>query len=77
MSKTNSLKIILAISVGGLIFSGYLSYNELFAAGCSEGLIKCSSEFSLYGLPACVYGFLMYLALTVTSIAGLIHKGKN
>ncbi len=72
MKHSAALKTILIISLAGLLFSGYLSYNELFAGGCSNAFIKCGSTFKLANLPACVYGFFMYLTIlliTATSLA--------
>ena len=66
-----ALRIILGISVAGLIFSGYLSYMELFAGGCQNALVQCGSNFSLFSLPACVYGFFMYLIIFSVSLWGL------
>jgi hypothetical protein len=70
MSKNKALKIILAISVAGMLFSGYLSYGELFAGVCPLGG-GCAS---VIGLPACVYGFIMYLIVFCISLAGLRAK---
>ena len=69
MNKQLSLKIILGISIAGLLFSGYLSYTELFQKTCPLG--GCSF---VLGLPACVYGFVMYLALFVISLIGIKTK---
>lgn len=66
MKKQTALKIILIISIAGLLFSGYLSYSELFAKACPLG--SCTS---VKGIPACVYGFFMYLVLLIVSILGL------
>ncbi|MFC1722745.1 hypothetical protein ACFL0V_01270 [Nanoarchaeota archaeon] len=66
MNKDLSLKIILGISVAGILFSGYLSYGELLRKTCPvEG---CSY---MLGLPVCVYGLAMYLAVLVFTILGL------
>ena len=37
MKHSAALKTILIISLAGLLFSGYLSYNELFAGGYLRG----------------------------------------
>lgn len=75
MSKGTSLRIIFVIAICGMLFSGYLSYLELFAQGCSVSPIKCGSEFTLFDLPACVYGFFMYLTIIVVSSIGILSKG--
>jgi hypothetical protein len=46
-----------------------LSYGELINKTCSLG--GCST---VAGVPACVYGFVMYLILFLASIAGLRSK---
>lgn len=69
MNKGIALKIILVISIAGMLFSGYLSYGELLQKVCPiEG---CSY---LLGLPVCVYGFVMYLAVFIISLIGLKSK---
>lgn len=70
MEPEKSLKIILALSVLGMLFSGYLSYSELFGGTCPVG--GCSM---VAGVPACVYGFIMYLVVFVVSFLGL--KGEK
>ena len=69
MKKQTSLAIILIISIAGLLFSGYLSYSEIFRKSCPLG--GCSN---LLGFPVCVYGFIMYLLIFIISILGLKNK---
>jgi len=70
MKPKTSLFITMIISLAGLLFSGYLSYGELFKKSCYIG--GCST---VAGVPACVYGFVMYLLVFLVSIAGL--RGSN
>jgi hypothetical protein len=65
------LFIIMIISLIGILFSGYLSYGELIKQNCSIG--GCST---VAGVPACVYGFVMYLVVFILSILGLSSKIK-
>lgn len=76
MSSKTSLKTILFISIAGLLFSGYLSYYELFVpGGCAEAVISCGEkQISIATLPACVYGFFMYLFVFVIAILALKDK---
>ena len=67
MKKESALKIIFVISIAGMLFSGYLSYSELFKKICVFG----GSCTSVVGIPACVYGFFMYLIVFVISLIGL------
>jgi len=69
MNKGLALKVILWISVGGMLFSGFLSYGEVIRKSCPVG--GCSS---LFGVPVCVYGFVMYSAVFVISLLGLRSK---
>ena len=70
MKKEIALKIIFWISLAGMLFSGYLSYSELFLGVCALGE---GCKF-LLGLPSCVYGFIMYLAVFIVTFLGI--KGK-
>lgn len=66
MKPKLSLLIILIISIAGMLFSGYLSYGELFKKSCYLG--GCSM---VAGYPACVYGFVMYLIVFIIALLGL------
>jgi hypothetical protein len=73
MKKQTALKVILIISIAGLLFSGYLSYLEIFissTAFCPSG--TCSQKIA--SIPVCVYGFIMYLLVFIISILGLNSK---
>lgn len=64
-----ALQVILVLAIAGLVFSGTLTYREVFASAA-----KCPSPGApgtILGYPACVYGFFMYLAITVTALVGL------
>ncbi len=71
MDKNTALKVVLGISIVGMLFSGYLSYGELVEKVCPLGG-GCSP---LFGLPTCLYGFVMYLAVFITTVIGL--RAKN
>lgn len=79
MKEKTALKVVFIISIAGLLFSGYLSYMELFQNGCENAIIKCSvgdePVVDLGTLPACVYGLVMYLIIFI--ITGLGLKGKK
>ncbi|MCX6775120.1 MAG: hypothetical protein NTY99_03485 [DPANN group archaeon] len=76
MKEKTALKAILAVSVAGLLFSGYLSYTELFAGFCGAAKLGMGTCTNVFQIPACVYGFFMYLAVFVISLLGLISKKK-
>lgn len=71
MKKELALKIIIWISVAGMLFSGYLSYGELFAQTCYASELGMGSCRAVVGIPACVYGFFMYLIVFIVGILGL------
>ena len=70
MNKQIALKTIFWISLAGMLFSGYLSYTEIFQQTCAIG--TCSAK--VFTIPSCVYGFVVYLAVFVVSIIGLKSK---
>ena len=70
-----ALQLSFLLSLGGTLFSGVLSYQELFgrtALACPAP----GAPGTLFGYPACVYGFFMFLALTIVSALGL-HAGRS
>jgi hypothetical protein len=79
MSYKQAVLVVFIISIAGLLFSGYLSYYELFVpAGCSAAIINCGTKaVSIANLPACVYGFLMYLVIFVVTGSSLIFNRKK
>ena len=73
MKQKTALVTILIFSIAGILFSGYLSYYELWGGGCQNAIVQCGT-FSMANLPACVYGFFMYLAVFIIAILGLTKK---
>jgi len=71
MNKQIVLKSILGVSLAGMLFSGYLSYFEIFQQVCGFGGV-CSTK--ILTIPSCVYGFVVYLVVFVLSIIGLNCK---
>jgi uncharacterized membrane protein len=69
MKKQTALKVVMWLSVLGMLFSGYLSYTELVQKFCALG--TCTN---VAGVPACVYGFVMYLIVFIVSILGIKSK---
>jgi len=67
MKKQTALKTIFWVSLAGMLFSGYLSYTEIFQQSCILGM--CSTKIAT--IPSCVYGFVVYLAVFIISILGL------
>lgn len=66
MKTINALNTVLVLSIAGMLFSGYLSFTEITTKTCAIGG-GCSA---LAGIPTCVYGFVMYLAIFIICILG-------
>jgi hypothetical protein len=63
---------LFALATAGLIFSAYLSGIKLFTGTCA---FNESCPYFL-GLPACWYGFAMYLIMFIVSGAALAWEDK-
>ena len=83
MEKEGALRIIFWISLVGVLFSGYMSYMEIFNGMC--GLGTCRVDIQIAYIPACIYGLFMYLAIMIVACCGLKcrlngnsnHNGNN
>ncbi len=74
MSNKIFLIIILIVAIGGTLFSGYLSYQNIFGEGCEDAVISCGpTPVEILGLPNCVYGFFMFVIITILSLIGLFR----
>jgi uncharacterized membrane protein len=67
------LLLILVVAAGGLAFSGYLTYRELFASAPSS-CTPVGEPGSMLGAPPCIYGFFMYLTITIMAVLGLTRR---
>lgn len=70
-----ALQIILVVSVFGAAFSGVLSYQELYG----DAAVTCpapGAPGTVFGYPACVYGFFMYLIVAATAAWGLRSQAR-
>ena len=73
MKKQTALKTLFWVSLIGVLFSGYLSYTEIFQQVCALGSLgTCSTK--VFTLPSCVYGLVMYLVILIFSVIGLRSK---
>lgn len=66
MSERTALKAVFGISLFGMLFSGTLTWRELFGSAA----MSCpapGAPGTVFGYPACVYGFFMYAVLVVVS----------
>jgi len=78
MPTQSFFKIMVGLTIVGVIFSGYVSAVKLFSGTCAfnEG---CPY---FLGYPACLYGFAMFFVMFVVSVMGLrgslrFEKAKN
>lgn len=75
MNPRHAIRIILGVSFAGLVFSGVLTVQELFG----RQALTCPSPGApgtIFGYPACVYGFVMYAVIVGIALAGVLGK-KN
>ncbi len=68
----NYLFAILIISIGGILFSGYLSYKELFSKACSIKGKNCGLKIA--NVPVCVYGLVMYIIIFAIALIGILKN---
>lgn len=66
MSKT-----IFSLGVAGFLFSGYMSVSTMLTGTCAFN----ESCPNFFGYPACYFGFLLFLLITL--YAGLLLWGKE
>ncbi|MFA6042945.1 MAG: hypothetical protein WCV85_06445 [Patescibacteria group bacterium] len=75
MKRQFTYVLIAIFSAAGAALSGYLSYINLWGTGCQQAALSCgnSGPVMIFGLPNCIYGFGMFTAVFVLSIAILLH----
>ena len=67
-SKGKLPKVLAIISLIGTLFASFLTYYVLTNLSCTS--------LEIAGVPPCVYGLVMYLAVLILSILGASRKGK-
>ncbi|MFA6553365.1 MAG: hypothetical protein WCT27_02980 [Patescibacteria group bacterium] len=78
MKMKTALIAVLAVAIGGIIFSGYLSYYNIWGPGCSQAIISCGPKpLKIFGLPQCIYGFFMYLIVAILSVVAIIKNNSR
>ncbi len=73
MTERVALTIVFILSLLGTAFSGTLSYIELFCTGAASCPAIAPPGLPLLSYPACVYGFGMFVVLTLVSGYGLFN----
>lgn len=71
---TKLLVSILVLGLGGLAFSGFLTYRELFGGPGAAACTPVGEPGTMLGAPPCVYGFAMYLTIVVLAIVALAYR---
>ncbi|PIS41352.1 MAG: hypothetical protein COT25_03500 [Candidatus Kerfeldbacteria bacterium CG08_land_8_20_14_0_20_42_7] len=77
MKAKHALLTIMIISIVGMLFSGYLSYGELFKDTCNATSFAHCGTWSFADLPACVYGLVMYTVVFIVSLLGFCQARKS
>jgi uncharacterized membrane protein len=64
LERLKALKIVSALAVLGTLFAGYLAFFKAITGTCALG----ESCPYVLGLPACVYGFVMFLSMAAVAV---------
>lgn len=70
MSKDKKIIVLFGLGVAGFLFSGYLSAVKFFSTVCAFN----ESCPYFWGYPACYFGFVMFLAITIFASLLLFSK---
>ncbi len=63
---------LVVVGVLGVIFSGYLSYIDLWQTSCPGG--QCHYQL---GLPTCVYGFIFFVIILFSSVIAFWQRNEK
>jgi len=72
VDKRKVLIAAMFLSIAGILFAGYLTFNKLILGVCSFG----ESCPYLWGYPVCIYGLILFTILLIAVIA-LLLKSKD
>ena len=70
LTPTRALAIVLGLGLFGTLFSGVLTYHEMFGATAMSCPAPGAAG-TVLGYPACVYGFFMFALISVMAALGL------
>jgi uncharacterized membrane protein len=65
------LWIVFAVSLAGVAFSGTLTYREF--SGAAASCPSVGTPGTIFGLPACVFGLVIYVLLAALTGFALMH----
>lgn len=73
MNNSKYLKLTFCLSLGGVLFSGYLSAYKIFTSTCAL------SEPCPYflGYPACWYGFGLFMTIFITTSIAILTSEES
>jgi len=71
--RRNLLKIILYLSIAGVLFAGYLTISKMITGVCSFGE---SCPF-LWNHPVCIYGLIIFFTIMLSTIALLMYPADK
>jgi hypothetical protein len=74
MVASRALQAIAAISLAGVLCSGFLTYREF--AGGPASCSAIGAPGSILGYPPCLYGLVMYALVFGLALAGLRAAGQ-
>ena len=72
MNMKRALWSILVVSLCGVVFSGVLTYRELFRQ--VNACTPLGQAGTILGYPPCIYGLVMYSLVAVLAAWGLASK---
>ncbi|MFH1078488.1 MAG: hypothetical protein V1745_04400 [Patescibacteria group bacterium] len=70
MTPRHSLITVVVFGLVGTLFAGYLTMLEYIAPGTASCSVTASLGPAL-GAPPCVYGFVMFVTITIIASLGL------
>lgn len=81
MNTRTPLLWTLAAACLGALMSGYLVWQNYWGPGCRpDAWLSCSSGGApvlIIGVPTCVYGFGMFVAVALASLIGLARQSRG
>lgn len=70
-----ALQLIFALGLFGMLFSGVLSYRELF--GDAPTCTGLGAPGTFFAWPACVYGLIVYSLVVAAAAGGLVAARRD
>lgn len=73
MTYSSYVKTVLVLSLGGVLFAGYLSAVKIFSDTCAFNE-PCPY---FLGYPACWYGFVMYSVMFLATLTAFVKRNGS